>query len=246
MSLLSTFSQPVHAVVIGASGGIGAAVVELLLADENVAHVHGFSRKAHSRQHEKYTTGQLDLTDDASIAAAATGMTTPVQLVFVATGILHSENFIRPEKTWRTLDAAAMVQSYAINAIGPALVAKYFLPLLPRGERAIFAALSARVGSISDNNLGGWYAYRAAKAALNQLIRTLSLELAQKHKNAICAGLHPGTVDTDLSKPFQSGVSAAKLFTPEVSARHLLNVLNRLTPADSGGLYAWDGARIPF
>jgi NAD(P)-dependent dehydrogenase (short-subunit alcohol dehydrogenase family) len=246
MSLLTSYSHPVTAVVIGASGGIGAALLDLLLEDENITHVHGLARRAIMQTHPKLTTGKLDLTDEQSIAAAAQAISAPVHFVFVATGILHAEQTLRPEKTWRTLDPVALAASYAVNAIGPALVAKHFLPLMPRETRSIFAALSARVGSISDNNLGGWYAYRAAKAGLNQLIRTFSLELAQKNKLAVCVGLHPGTVDTNLSKPFQSGVAPAKLFTPAISARHMLTVLDGLTPADSGNLYAWDGAKIPF
>ena len=143
------------------------------------------------------------------------------------------------------LTGAAMETAFRRNATGPALVAKHFLPLLARDRKAAFAALSARVGSIEDNRLGGWYAYRASKAALNMLIRTLSIELARSHRHALCVGLHPGTVDTALSKPFQSGVPPEKLFPPAQSARHLLAVLDRLTAEDSGSVYAWDGRRIP-
>jgi len=138
-----------------------------------------------------------------------------------------------------------MERSYRINAIGPALVAKHFLPLLTRERKAMFAALSARVGSIEDNQLGGWHAYRASKAALNMLLKTLSIELARQNPTAICVGLHPGTVDTRLSGPFQRGVPEGKLFSPQKSARHLLNVLDTLSPEQSGQIFAWDGQRIP-
>lgn len=139
-----------------------------------------------------------------------------------------------------------MARLYAINAIGPALIAKHMLPLLPRARKSVFAALSARVGSIADNRLGGWHGYRASKAALNQLIRTCAIEMAIKNKRAICVTLHPGTVDTRLSQPFQSGLAPERLFTPEVSAARLLDVIDALTPAHSGQLFAWDGQPIPF
>jgi NAD(P)-dependent dehydrogenase (short-subunit alcohol dehydrogenase family) len=151
---------------------------------------------------------------------------------------------IMPEKSFRAIDGAAMTQVLAVNTIGPALIAKHFLPLLPRARRAVFAALSARVGSIGDNRQGGWHAYRASKAALNMLIANFGIELARTHADAVVAALHPGTVDTGLSLPFQRGVAPDRLFTGAVSAAHLLAVIDRLTPADSGGLFAWDGTRV--
>ncbi len=138
-----------------------------------------------------------------------------------------------------------MIRAFEINTIGPALIAKHVLPWLPRDRRAVFAALSARVGSIGDNRLGGWYSYRASKAALNQIIRTLSIELAAKHPLAICVGLHPGTVDTALSKPFQTGVPESKLTGPAIAAAHLLYVISRLTPQDSGKVFDWRGEAVP-
>ena len=144
----------------------------------------------------------------------------------------------------RELDAGKLARVFAINAAGPALVAKHFLPNLRKGSKTAFAALSARVGSIGDNRLGGWYAYRASKAALNMLLKTLSIEQARQRPDSIIVGLHPGTVNTELSSPFTKRTPAAKLFTPEVSAGHLLNVLDGLTPEDSGGVFAWDGQRV--
>jgi NAD(P)-dependent dehydrogenase (short-subunit alcohol dehydrogenase family) len=138
-----------------------------------------------------------------------------------------------------------LLRDYRINTVGPALVMKHFAPLMLREQRAVFAALSARVGSISDNRLGGWHSYRASKAALNMLLRNLAVELGRSHPQAVVAGLHPGTVDTGLSRPFQKGVADGKLFAPAYSAERLLAVLDGLTPADSGGVFAWDGARIP-
>lgn len=233
-----------NAVVIGASGGIGKALVAALLADE-VAQVHGLSRSGAPVSSSGEIASRIDIRDEASIAAAAGRVreTGPVDLVVVATGLLH-DGAVQPEKTYRSLSADALAEYFAVNTIGPALVAKHFLPLLPRDRRAVFACLSARVGSIGDNGLGGWYGYRASKAALNMLIKSLSIELARTRPEAICVGLHPGTVDTGLSAPFQSGVAPEKLFTPAVSARCLLDVVKTLTPDQTGGCYSWDGARI--
>lgn len=223
------------AVVIGASGGVGTAVSRRLEASGRYAVVHALSRSG---------TG-FDLEDEASIAAAAARVTDgPVPaLVFVATGVLH--HGFEPERSWRALDPGHLLRDYRINTVGPALVAKHFLPLLPRDRRAVFAALSARVGSIGDNRLGGWHSYRASKAALNMLLRNLAIETGRTHPQAVIAGLHPGTVDTGLSAPFQKGVKAEKLFTADHSAGRLLAVLDGLKPADSGGVFAWDGQRIP-
>ena len=236
--ILPSFAPSLNVAVIGASGGIGAAFVDLLAADEQVARVAAFSRSGSIAAHAKITPGRLDLTDPTSITAAAT-IAAPLDLVIVATGHL-----IDPERDLRQLDAARLARDFAVLATGPALVAQAFVPLLRTDVKTAFAALSARVGSISDNTLGGWYGYRAAKAALNQLIATLAVEQARKNKLRLVVGLHPGTVDTALSKPFQRGVAPAKLFTPAYSAACLLGVLDRLTPADSGGLFAWDGSRI--
>lgn len=223
------------AVVIGASGGIGGALAARLSASGRYDIVHALSRSQ---------TG-LDLTDEASIAeaAASVGQGPAPALVIVATGVLHDGR--QPERSLRSLDADHMARDYRINAIGPALLAKHLLPLFPRDRRAVFAVLSARVGSIGDNRLGGWHAYRASKAALNMILKNLSIEMARTHPLAVISGLHPGTVATDLSAPFQGGVAAEKLFTPDHSAECLLRVTDGLTPGDSGGVFAWDGARIP-
>lgn len=230
MTQLSSFSPGLNAVVIGASGGIGAAFADLLEADPQVAQVTRLSR----------ATG-FDLTDPASIAAAAGALPAPPDLVIVATGVLHAEG-LAPERDLKHLDAAAFARAFAVNATGPALVAQAFLPLLPKGQKTVFAALSARVGSISDNRLGGWHAYRASKAALNQLIRTLAIEQARKNPDSIVLALHPGTVDTGLSKPFQRNVKT--LFSPAESAAHLLGVIDAATPAMSGRLFDWQGLEV--
>jgi len=223
------------AVVIGASGGIGAALVGLLEAAGRHAVVHALSRSG---------TG-LDLEDEDSIAAAASRIAEgpPPALVIVATGVLHGAH--QPERSYRALTAEHLMRDYRLNAIGPALVARHLLPLMPREGRGVFAALSARVGSIGDNRLGGWHAYRASKAALNMLIRNVAIVHGRTHKAGVVVGLRPGTVATDLSAPFQAGVAPEKLFTPEHSAAALLAVIAGLEPADSGGVFAWDGQRIP-
>ena len=237
---LESFAPGLRALVFGAGGGIGAAFAAELGAHPRVAAVHAAARSAAA-------PWAFDLRDEASIeavakAAAAEG---PLDLVLVATGVLHGPA-LRPEKTWRSLDAAALAEAFAINATGPALIAKHTLGLLRRDTKSAFACLSARVGSIEDNRLGGWHAYRASKAALNMLVRSCAVELHQRNPGALCVALHPGTVDTRLSQPFQGGVDPAKLFTPTRSARALLGVLDHLTPADSGRLFAWDGQAIPF
>jgi NAD(P)-dependent dehydrogenase (short-subunit alcohol dehydrogenase family) len=146
----------------------------------------------------------------------------------------------------RALTSDGLAKSFESNVIGPAMSAKYLVPLLRRDSKAVFATLSARVGSISDNRLGGWYAYRASKAALNMILKTLSIEVGRRFKNQLIIGLHPGTVDTNLSKPFQGNVPEGKLFTPEYSAGKLLEVVDGLSAADSGNLYDWAGERIEF
>ena len=241
--MLSNFAHGLNTVVIGANGGIGAALTAALQSSDQVGRLWALSRSgagdADDVVDRKMISGQLDLLEPASITAAATSITEPLDLVIVATGMLRD-----PERDLRQLDAARLALNFAVNATGPALVAQAFLPKLRTDRRTVFVALSARVGSIGDNRLGGWYAYRASKAALNQLMRTLAIEHARKNPLGVCVGLHPGTVDTPLSKPFQRGVAADKLFTPEYSAVRLLEVIGQLTPADSGGLFAWDGARI--
>ena len=227
------------AVIFGATGGIGAAVGTALEADDRFGSIVRFSRSGNSPV-------AVDLTSEASIQEAAAWMADnhiSPSLVFVATGLLHDDSK-GPEKSLRQLDADWLMKTYQVNAIGPALVAKHFLPLMDRKDITRFAALSARVGSISDNRLGGWYGYRASKTALNMMIRNLSIEWSRKNVRSVIVALHPGTVDTALSKPFQSNVPSGKLFDSARAARQLLDVLDTLEPADSGKIFAWDGTEI--
>lgn len=233
-------APPSSAVVIGASGGIGGAFEAALRESGAFAAVHGFARSRTGAQH-------LDLRNEASIAAAAAHVAQgpAPSLVIVATGALH-DAARGPEKAIHDLDPDWLAETYAINAIGPAIVAKHFLPLMPRNARCVFAALSARVGSIEDNRLGGWYGYRASKAALNMLVRTLAIEQARRNDRAIVVALHPGTVVTALSRPFKKGVRPDKLFDADRAARQLLQVIDRLDPSASGTLLDYAGNRIPF
>ncbi|NKB54381.1 MAG: SDR family NAD(P)-dependent oxidoreductase [Rhizobiaceae bacterium] len=169
----------------------------------------------------------------------------PLDLVIVATGLLHAADGFGPEKSLRQLNAERLSRSYLVNAIGPMLVSSAFLPLLNRDRKSVFAALSARVGSISDNRIGGWYGYRAAKAALNQMLRTASIEHARRWPNSAVIGLHPGTVDSSLSQPFQRNVTPEKLFTAENSTADMLKVVDNCTADDSGKIFAYDGSEVP-
>lgn len=241
VSATAVAGELMRAVVIGASGGIGSALVELLVAGG--AEVHALSR--HPEAALDRTVGEIDLADEASIARAAARVAQAgeIDLIIVAAGVLHGGG-MAPEKSYRDMGGDQLAAYFAINSIGPALVAKHFLPLLRRRGRSVFAALSARVGSIGDNRLGGWYGYRASKAALNMLVKTLAIELGRTRPEALCVALHPGTVDTRLSRPFQRGVAADKLFTPAFSAQRLLAVIDGLGAGDSGHCLAWDGVRI--
>lgn len=232
--------------MFGAGGAIGSALVARLAISGRFGMIHAGARSGLPDGPANVVPFRFDLADEASIAAGFAGLAAPPALIIVATGLLHDQTRgILPEKSWRGLDPAAMAQVFAANAIGPALIAKHGLPLLPRDRRAVFAVLSARVGSIGDNRLGGWHSYRASKAALNMLIRNFAIELGRSHPQAIAAALHPGTVDSRLSGPFQRGVVPDKLFAPDQAAGYLLDAIDRLTPAESGGLFAWDGSRLP-
>eukprot|EP00919_Chromeraceae_sp_WS-2016_P067042 GHVR01158506.1.p1 GENE.GHVR01158506.1~~GHVR01158506.1.p1 ORF type:complete len:238 (-),score=37.46 GHVR01158506.1:355-1068(-) len=233
---LQSFPNDGLAVVFGASGGIGHALQTALVKSGQFEQVLGLSRAA----------GDFDLTDEASIAGAADRIVEiglPLRLVVVATGLLHDDT-MQPEKSWRHLDADNLARSFAINATGPALLAKHLLPLLPRDGKAVFAAISAKVGSIGDNHLGGWYGYRAAKAALNQLLHTAAIELRRNRPGAICVSMHPGTVATTLSAPFSN--NAYTPVPPEAAADRLLGVIERLRPIESGQLLDHTGLPLPW
>lgn len=249
MVALTSFAKPMNAVVIGASGGIGKAITEALIDHERVGQVLACSRSIPAQDQRQCPHQVIDLEDETSIASAAErarDLVGDLDLILIATGILHDGKTQQPEKTWRSLEPEQLALNFRINAIGPALVAKHFLPLLAKNRKSMLAALSARVGSITDNGLGGWYSYRASKAALNMLLRNFAIELKRRNAGALCVGLHPGTVATDLSEPFRANVPEGKLFSPDIAATHLLTVIDDLGPEDSGNLFAWDGQPIPF
>lgn len=240
---MRSFGSSAHAVVVGANGAIGGALVDQLAACTHVSRILACSRTPSSHPSSNVEPRQIDILDERSIEAALRGLDR-IDIAIVATGRLHEQGGMQPEKSWRSLEASVLLQSFAINAVGPALIAKHVLPRFPRTSKATFAALSARVGSIADNRLGGWYGYRASKAALNQLIRTLSIELARQRQDAVCIALHPGTVDSALSRPFRNGVDADRLFSATIAAEHLLTVIDTVDAARSGELVAWDGSTI--
>lgn len=219
-----------RALLIGASGGIGAALHAEL--STRGAEVVALSRSRDG----------LDVTEEASVAARLGGLQGRFDLVIVATGALEIHS-AKPEKTLRQLDADALAAQYRLNAIGPVLVLKHAVSLLPRNRRSVFAALSARVGSIGDNALGGWYGYRGAKAGLNQLLRTASVELARSHREAVVVALHPGTVATRFTRDYLARHPAV---APEVAAQNLLRVIHGLGPQDSGSFRDWAGKVIPW
>ncbi len=218
-----------RSLVIGASGGIGAALVAALAQRGEVT---GLSRSRDG----------LDVTDEASVARVLGTLTGPFETIIVATGALVIAGQ-GPEKSLKALDPAAMAAQYAVNCIGPMLCLKHALPLIPRDAPARFAAISARVGSIGDNALGGWYSYRAAKAGLNQMLRTAAIELARSHRQLVVAALHPGTVDTPFTAAYTPAY--AKL-APDAAATGLLAALDAMTPADTGSFRDWEGKSLPW
>jgi len=251
---LESFPPDSVALVQGASRGIGLGLVDALLADDSMKRVIATCRrpdKADALQAlacDRLSIQALDVTDPAQIADLAGALQhdgTRLSLVVNAAGVLHGEGFA-PEKKLEDLDMQALQRVFAVNTFGPALLLAALRPLMARKGKAVYAAISARVGSIGDNRLGGWYAYRASKAALNQVIRTAGIEFGRRNRNLIAAALHPGTTDTALSAPFQANVPADKLFPVEQTCGYLLRVIDGLSGDDNGGLFAWDGNRIEW
>lgn len=229
--------------IIGATGGIGRAFLSIL--NGKVKHIYAFTRGEFDIQSSCITHIPMDITDEASIIKAVTTLPKNIRfdLIIVCTGILHGDA-IKPEKNIKALNQKDLMHYFLVNTVGPTLVAKYLLPLLSQAHKSIFALLSARVASISDNRSGGWYGYRASKAALNMMIKNLAIESKRINSDTIIVGLHPGTVNTNLSKPFQANVPAEQLFTPQYSANALLNVINSLSVEDSGFCFDWAGKKI--
>lgn len=232
-------------VVFGASGTIGRATLNHVKETYPNATIYGFSQRKVEDKIDGIRYGTIKYNDEESIINATKAIlsTGDLDLVFVATGLLH-EIDIAPEKSLRDLSFNNFNRIIEMNAAVPAMLAKHFMPKLSNSRKSIFAIMSARVGSISDNRLGGWYAYRMSKAAINMFIKCSSIEMKRLNKNAIVVGLHPGTVDSPLSKPFQKNVPQGKLFTPQYSVEMLFKVLDSLNTDDSGKIFAWDGEEI--
>ncbi len=241
------------ALVVGASQGIGRAFVAQLVADPRWGRVYGTYRQPGAAASlvalgERVVPWQVEATDEAQIEALVTAIAARgdrLDLVINCVGILH-QGAMQPEKSLRQLSAEQLLHYFHINTVPTALLLKHCLPLLKASPHSIFATLSAKIGSIGDNQLGGWYGYRASKAALNMMIKTAAIEYARKSPNTILLALHPGTTDTQLSQPFQRQVPPEKLFAPDRTARQLLEVMADRTVADSGGFFSWDGSTLPW
>ncbi len=247
---------PKTAVIVGASRGVGNAIARLLLergcetvfcASRDTSKATGIAT-LNQDFGDRVVAVDVDITDDNSVAEAASAVATrtdQIDWIINTAGLLH-DGELQPERRLADIQSSNLLRLFAVNSVGPLLLARYFAPLLPRQETCVVASLSARVGSIGDNRLGGWYGYRASKAAQNMLIRTLSIELRRRYKRVRCVALHPGTVETDLSAPFRGGVAEKKLFSPAMSADYLLKVLEQLNDDDNGKFFAWDGQEIPW
>ena len=241
MPRLDGFGDNLNVAIFGASGGIGTALVRKFSRTDNVANVFAISRQKLTDQDGVKAVSCPGYSDEilSEIALELPNL----HIVICALGLLHGGG-LAPEKSSSQITIENMREVFEVNTFAPALIAKHMLPKLVRQQKNVFAALSARVGSISDNRLGGWYSYRASKAALNMTLKTLAIEQARKRKKSIVIGLHPGTVDTQLSEPFQKNVREDKLFSPDFSATKLMDVISKVEPEDSGKIFAWDGQEI--
>jgi NAD(P)-dependent dehydrogenase (short-subunit alcohol dehydrogenase family) len=238
--------------VIGASRGIGLEFVRQLLADQNITHLYATYRQSADLLQQitdpRLVCLPVDVTIESQIAAATGVIQSEVgrlDLVINCVGLLHSDQ-VQPEKSLRHIDSDRLLQYFQTNSIGAVLWAKHLQPLFKHPEPSIFASISAKVGSIGDNQLGGWYGYRASKAALNMLMRNVSIEYRRTCPNSIVVLLHPGTTDTELSKPFQANVPEGKLFGVDRTVLQLLRVIHQLKSTDSGKFFNWDGEILPW
>lgn len=243
MKIVSETDQ-LHAIIVGSSGGIGKALCEYLLQLSNVNKVTGLSRSPTDINHEKFISHDIDITSEESIIGAISSVE-EAQLIIIATGILHDDEMM-PEKSLSNLSVENLHRAFNVNTIGPALLIKHLSKKMSAQQPSLLVALSAKVGSISDNILGGWYGYRASKAALNMIIKTASIEIQRFHPNHTVIAFHPGTVTTNLSNPFTTNYPKEKLIDPDGAAERLLNTIDKLGPANNGQLINWDGTRISF
>ncbi|MGC9526755.1 MAG: SDR family NAD(P)-dependent oxidoreductase [Limnospira sp.] len=246
-----------NVLILGASGGIGLGFVEKLLREGRVSRIYATYRHRGSAEKllnladqypQQLVCLQMDIGEESDIVAGVETIRAGVETLDLAincVGILHGDN-LQPEKSLRQVEGDRLMEYFRVNSIGGVLLAKHLLPLFPRDRRSVFASISAKVGSIEDNHLGGWYGYRASKAALNMLMRTAAIEYGRKCPQAIVVLLHPGTTDTPLSKPFQRNVPPDKLFSVDRTVDQLMAIVDRLDIADSGQFFSWDGTRLPY
>lgn len=243
--------------VIGGNRGIGLALVEAQLTRPEISRVIATHRptadlaklfELKRRHGEKLVLQNLEVTSESSIQAFGDFLAKQpagIDLAIHAAGILHDGD-IAPEKSLAQCNSKHLMRLFEVNSIGPLMVAGALLPAQKRNHRFTFAALSAMVGSIGDNRLGGWYGYRASKTALNQFIRTMAIECRIKHPRAAIVAIHPGTTDTELSRPFQKNVEPEKLYSPQITAERLLGVLEGIDESHSGQFLNWNGSTIPW
>lgn len=250
-------NQSQNALIIGATQGIGLGFVKKCLENPSISTLFATYRHPDtatelltlSHQHgDRLICLPMDITDEAQIQEAIGQIqqhTDSLHFVINCVGLLH-DSTLQPEKGLRQINSENLMRYFQVNSIGPVLLAKHLLPLFQHNQRSIFATISAKVGSIGDNKLGGWYGYRASKAALNMLMRTVAIEYPRKGAKAIVITLHPGTTDTQLSKPFQRNVPPEKLFSIEKTVSQLWTVLENLEQTDTGEFFSWDGTRLPW
>ena len=230
--------------VIGSSGAIGKAFIKQYIKDNSISKIYSISRSPIEISDDRLTHIQADISDEKSLEEAAKAIQEKyLDQIIVATGILHTPSF-GPEKSIRDISTNKFVEVLTVNTIGPALVGKFFLPLLNNKSKSVMAFLSARVGSISDNKLGGWYSYRASKSALNQIIKNFSIEIKRTNSHAVIMGLQPGTVKSKLSEPFQKNVKEGSLISAEESVSKLVKVIEKSSNIENGSLVGWDGQII--
>ena len=239
------FTKPLNVAVFGASGNIGKEFVNYFLNANQANKIFSFSRSKINFNNNRIIEKCISFDDENALGNAASSIKEllTLDIVIVASGILH-ENNIMPEKSLRDLTAHNFQRLFLINTIFPALIAKHFIPLMCRRSKSVFVILSAKVGSISENYLGGWYAYRTSKSALNMIIKNIALEVQRKSNATIVVGLHPGTVDSKLSRPFQTNVDRKKIFLPQYAVEKMLQVIKNLELSDSGKCWSWDGSEI--
>ncbi len=248
-SSLNSFRKPATALVIGSSGGIGSSLALSLLDNNNVGEVYTCSRTQGDNNISGKNHLYLDLENEDSIERSAGIIQKSAEcldIVFVATGVLWRDLDLYPEKNLQSLNLNSLEKIFRVNSFGPAMIMKHFLPLLNKRQKSVFAVISAKVGSIQDNRLGGWYGYRSSKAALNMFVKTASIELKRKNASAICVALHPGTVDTSLSSPFRNSIPDNSLVSSDFAASNLLQVIEKLNSGNTGGFFSWDGNEISY